>query len=280
MSSNYWTLNKTVVDMFGIETAFLLTIFAEAETMMADKDGWFFQTVETIEKMTTLSRYKQDKSIDELVEAGILERDVRGIPAKRYFKLDYNALASKIANHLQTRNEPSNKQEEESPTTNKELKDKELNNKENKDKKGRKYSFDDTHMKLAELLWEHVKTNFPNTKEPNLESWANDIRLMMEQDDRTIAEIKGVIEWSQKHDFWYANIRSAKKLRSQYETMYAQADRENRKKPKKQNFNDPNRYVPKELRGKENESGKTRGDGLVSENDEESSIESELDGFI
>src|SRR5690625_2686986 len=99
-----------------------------------------------------------------------------------------------------------------------------------KERDSRKFTFDDTQYELASLLWEKVKANFPKTKKPNLESWANDIRLMMEQDGRSVNEIKAVIEWSQKHDFWYANIRSARKLRSQYENMFAQADREKRQK--------------------------------------------------
>lgn len=157
-------------------------------------------------------------------------------------------------------------------------KKKEVRSKKKEVNKSRKFTFDDTHMKLANLLWSHVKKNFPNTKEPNLESWANDIRLMMERDNRTIAEIKGVIEWSQNHDFWYANIRSTSKLREKYEDMYAQADRENKKKPKKQDFSDPNRYVPKELIGKENEDGAHRkGNREVQEGPGE---ENELKGFI
>ena len=128
-SSNYWTLNKTIVKIFGIETAFLLTNLAEAETMMSDKDGWFYQTSETLEEFTSLSRYKQDKAIDELVEAGVLQKDVRGIPAKRYFKLDYKALANKIASNSQTRVQKTNKQEPKKLATNKELSNKELSNK-------------------------------------------------------------------------------------------------------------------------------------------------------
>lgn len=128
-SSNYWTLNKTVVKIFGIETAFLLTNLAEAETMMADKNGWFYQTSDTLESMTTLSRYKQDRCIAELEEAGILKKDVRGMPAKRYFKLDYKVLSNKIANNLQTSVKNNDKLDCEKLTTNKEL-NKELSNKE------------------------------------------------------------------------------------------------------------------------------------------------------
>ena len=112
MSSNYWTLNKTVVSIFGIETALLLTVFAEAENMMADKDGWFYQTTSTVEKITTLTRHNQDKSIKELEDTGILIKEVRGMPAKKYFKIDYKALNDKIVENQQTSLlETSNKQE-------------------------------------------------------------------------------------------------------------------------------------------------------------------------
>lgn len=126
-SNNYWTLNKTVVREFGIETAFLLTNLAEAESMMADENGWFYQTSDTLEELTTLSRYKQDKSIEELEEAGILIKEVRGIPAKRYFKLDYETLANKIAKNSQTGFQKTRKQEFKKLATNKESNNKESN---------------------------------------------------------------------------------------------------------------------------------------------------------
>ena len=112
-----------------------------------------------------------------------------------------------------------------------------------KERDSRKFTFDDTQYELASLLWEKVKANFPKTKEPNLESWANDVRLMMEQDERSVSEIKAVIEWSQKHDFWYANIRSASKLRSQYENMFAQADREKKQEESSVTKPSGNNYI-------------------------------------
>lgn len=133
MSSNYWTLNKTIVNIFGIETALLLTTFAEAESMLADKEGWFYQTTGTIEQITTLKRYKQDKSIKELEDAGILIKDVRGMPAKKYFKIDYKALNDKIVGNQQTSMLENNKQDCWKSTTSKELSNKELSNKEHKE---------------------------------------------------------------------------------------------------------------------------------------------------
>lgn len=125
LSSNYWVLNKTVVKLFGLETAFLLSNFAEAEQMMADKEGWFYQTSNTVEEMTTLSRHKQDQCIKQLEEMNILLKDVRGMPAKRYFKINYECLTNLIANFQQTSMRNIDKQDCKKSTTNKESTNKE-----------------------------------------------------------------------------------------------------------------------------------------------------------
>lgn len=130
LGSNYWVLNKGIVQMFGIETAFLLSILAEAENMMSDESGWFYQTSDTIEEMTGLTRYKQDKAIEDLEKSGILVKQVRGVPAKRYFKLDYKALAIKFVNGLQSSVKENDNQVFKKLETNKESINKESINKE------------------------------------------------------------------------------------------------------------------------------------------------------
>lgn len=86
-SSGYWVLNKSIVKEYGIECALLLSVFDEAEAMMGDNEGWFCQTAETIEELTGLSRFKQDKIIAKLEQQGIVQKEVRGVPARRHFKL-------------------------------------------------------------------------------------------------------------------------------------------------------------------------------------------------
>lgn len=130
IGSNYWVLNKTVVETFGLETAFILSNLAEAESMMADEDGWFYQTSETLEKITGLSKYKQDKSIKQLEDAGILIKDVRGMPAKKYFKLDFEKLHNQLLKNLTTSRQNSSQQVVKNFNTNKELNNKENDSKE------------------------------------------------------------------------------------------------------------------------------------------------------
>jgi hypothetical protein len=102
MSSAYWTLNKNMVQMFGLESAMLLSTFAEAESMLSDEDGWFYQTTNTVEEITTLSRHKQDKCIRKLIGLGVLQQDNKGMPMKRYFRIDYEVLATLLADFQQT----------------------------------------------------------------------------------------------------------------------------------------------------------------------------------
>lgn len=127
LSSNFWVLNKTVVKIFGLETAFLLVNLAEAENMMSDEQGWFYQTSDTLEELTGLSRYKQDKCIEELEGHGVLEKDVRGIPAKRYFRFNHKALSDKIVKNSQTTVKNISELELKEFTTNKESINKESN---------------------------------------------------------------------------------------------------------------------------------------------------------
>src|SRR5699024_3943236 len=82
-----------------------------------------------------------------------------------------------------------------------------------------KLKFATHHLKLAELLYKEILHNNPQHKNPNLESWANDFRLMMEIDKREGKEIQELILFSQSHDFWYKNILSAGKLREKYDVL-------------------------------------------------------------
>lgn len=81
-------------------------------------------------------------------------------------------------------------------------------------------------MELSELLLSLIRNNTPTIKQPNLDKWAEQIRLAREQDGRTYEQIKFVIEWSQKSIFWQANILSTKKLREKFDTLVAQIKRD------------------------------------------------------
>lgn len=102
MSSNYYTLNKQIVKTLGIESAFLLTILIEASDGLADDEGWFYQTIETLEDLTGLSRHKQNKIIQDLIEASILIQENRGTPCRRFFKISFQEIENLVFKKKET----------------------------------------------------------------------------------------------------------------------------------------------------------------------------------
>jgi hypothetical protein len=81
-------------------------------------------------------------------------------------------------------------------------------------------------LELATLLRDKILENTPTFKEPNIEKWAEQVRLMRERDGRTYEQIKFLIDWSQKNNFWQANILSTKKLREKFDVLVAQVKRD------------------------------------------------------
>jgi len=82
-------------------------------------------------------------------------------------------------------------------------------------------SFSAEDRKLAEWMFVLVVKIQPQAKNPNFDKWANTIRLMREQDKRTLTEIRELFDLSNKDDFWKANIRSPEKLRSKWDDLDA-----------------------------------------------------------
>lgn len=81
------------------------------------------------------------------------------------------------------------------------------------------YEDDSIYIMLAKYFVEQIKQNNPNFKEPNYQKWANDIRLMIERDNRTEEQIKYLIKWVQQDDFEMANVLSPSKLRKRFDQL-------------------------------------------------------------
>lgn len=91
-----------------------------------------------------------------------------------------------------------------------------------------KLKFETHHLKLAELLYKQIQNNLPNAKEPELDKWANEFRLMMERDKRDGEEIQDLIIKTQNDNFWKKNILSPSKLRKQYDRLVMEFEDSNK----------------------------------------------------
>ena len=90
--------------------------------------------------------------------------------------------------------------------------------------------FSDVDMDLAKRLRDWLLRNKPDAKVPDsLAEWADVMRLMRERDNRTPERIAEVIDWCQQDDFWRINIRSASKLRIQFDQLELKMDHNSKK---------------------------------------------------
>ncbi|MEN3133815.1 hypothetical protein [Bacillus albus] len=114
-------------------------------------------------------------------------------------------------------------------STNKNVK----NVKNEKKKNTSRLKYEITDMENAKLLFQLMLENNENCKEPNWNSWANEMRLMRERDKRTDKQIQYVITWSQRDSFWKTNILSPSKLRKQFDQLIVRIKEEKEKEEKK-----------------------------------------------
>lgn len=83
----------------------------------------------------------------------------------------------------------------------------------------RVYDTESIPYRSANYLLTKIKEINPDVKEPNIQTWANDMRLLIEIDKRDPAQVGKVIDWIYKNSFWYKNILSPSKLRTQWDRI-------------------------------------------------------------
>ena len=88
------------------------------------------------------------------------------------------------------------------------------------------------NLEISNLLLTEILTRRNSFKKPNLKTWAKQIDLMIRLDERDPEEIKKIISWCQKDDFWQDNILSTSKLRTQFDQLALKMSKDGAKKKK------------------------------------------------
>ena len=89
-------------------------------------------------------------------------------------------------------------------------------------KKGKAVSWgDQTDLDLAKQIHDMATTITHDEKEPNWASWADDVRKMREQDNRTDQQILALFTFANQDSFWSANVLCPAKLREKWGTLAA-----------------------------------------------------------
>lgn len=101
-SGNYIVINRDLLKKYGINVALMLCELASEYNYFEQsgklEDGMFYSTIDNINERTGLSKYQQSEALKVLDKIGIVKSVVKGIPAKRFFKIDVEELAKQIVN--------------------------------------------------------------------------------------------------------------------------------------------------------------------------------------
>lgn len=88
---NTMSVNRPLAHAIGMAEAVIFSTLISKYTYYRDNnksfDGWFYSTIEDLQESTTYSRKIQSTAINKLVEYGLIECKLMGMPAKRYFRL-------------------------------------------------------------------------------------------------------------------------------------------------------------------------------------------------
>jgi phage replication O-like protein O len=76
-------------------------------------------------------------------------------------------------------------------------------------------------LDLANQIWAMATIITMDTKEPSWATWANEIRLMRDTDNRTNQQILALFTFANQDSFWAANVLSPSKLREKWGTLAA-----------------------------------------------------------
>lgn len=113
-STGFIVTNKRIVQRLGLPEAVLIGELCSEYNYWKSRgeaaDGWFFSTVDNIEKETGIKKVTQASLLKKLSEAGLLKYQRRGLPPKRHIFLDFDAIA-RILDDDGSDSEPSSVQE-------------------------------------------------------------------------------------------------------------------------------------------------------------------------
>ena len=99
-SENFITVNRCIAAHVGLEAAVVFGELASEhlywETRDGLKDGYFFSTVENLAEKTFLSAHSQRQALEKLKELGFIDVVKKGMPAKRFIKINADVVAQYI----------------------------------------------------------------------------------------------------------------------------------------------------------------------------------------
>lgn len=99
---NYWVVNWKIVEACkGLDEAVILAYLCSKQSYWLkkgglDNEGMFYCTIPQMSEETTIESRRQKKAIDMLKKYGLVTVKNKGIPYKRYFRVEVNKLKAQL----------------------------------------------------------------------------------------------------------------------------------------------------------------------------------------
>ena len=197
------------------------------------KKDKIFKTDKEIMDETLLTKKEMENAKKLIKKLDFITVSREGIPAKTYYEIDWDIFENYMKNYLvneETCNSDTWKQVSTNggnctPPMVESNKNNNFNTENTTERKSKKKIFTSEDLAVAQYLFAYIKAIYASSKEPNWDEWANEIRLLREQDDKDLESIRNLIDLIFKDNgvydgsFWRQNIRSTSKLRKQYDQI-------------------------------------------------------------
>lgn len=202
-NDNFIVVNKSLIHLFGLEETLILgELVSEYEYWKNQgklEDGWFYSTVENIEKNTSLSKHKQKKALENLQQVGVICYERKGMPAKRYIKINEDVLegfllGKKVKNLTSSSQKVSNKKSKSLTSRSKKIRHQEVknfdrnNNKENNNKNNNKESKKERRFS-SQQVESNKKENLDFEKTQVLDSAINGKKISDSKESKTFDQL-------------------------------------------------------------------------------------------
>lgn len=241
-------IDELLADLTGAELKCYLYVLRKTKGWNKEEDAI---SVSQFMKVTGLSNRKVIDACERLVELGLLEQKIGSNKIKVFSVKDYKTSSSEESSLVKKVHSGSEESSlsvvKKVHTQNNNINTTTKNNNTSSSgknfqprTKAKKNVFSDDDLKAAEWIFHLIRKLNPSFKEPKFESWANDIRLMRERDNRTHKDICELFKWANQDRFWSVNILSPATLRAKWDQLSMKRNAEMTMPAHKETFQERN----------------------------------------
>lgn len=189
----------------------------------ANDQGECWPSYQYIADQCEMSKRSVMTHINKLIEDGILRKEIRLGGEKKNKSNLYTLMLGGAGDSLGGAGDSLGGSEGAAPRTYHSLESIKESTHVSAEPKPSKFKFNDDQMNFAVAVYKKVEQVTPQMKKPNLESWANTARLMVESDNFDLRDVWNVFLWANSDSFWRTNILSVDKIRKKYPELKAKS---------------------------------------------------------